>query len=79
MPVQNLACFAPNVIEDDVDFELDDEQREGSGDSEEQTIRRLVIDEDDSDDGIEVLNESIEIDVVEKVCLILDFSYVFLG
>ncbi|KAI6176244.1 hypothetical protein M3Y97_00777500 [Aphelenchoides bicaudatus] len=62
LPVQALSCFAPNIIEDEIDFELnDDEEEETEG--VETRVRRFVIDDDESD--IEVLNESIEIDVEE--------------
>lgn len=64
MPIQTLSCFAPNVIEDEADFDLNDDE-ETSANKEEPRMRRLVIDDDESD--IEVLNESIEIDVAETV------------
>lgn len=61
MPVQELSCFAPNIAE----YDLEDDEVDESGDKEEQSMRRMIIDDDDDD--IEVLNESIEVDVTAKV------------
>lgn len=59
--MQELSCFAPSVTEEEnIDFNLGDEEEEP-----EHPNRRLVIDDSESD--IEVMNESIEIDVVESV------------
>jgi hypothetical protein len=63
LPIQELSCFAPSVVDDGIDFELNDEIDESG---EERQIRNLVIDSE-SDEEIEVLNDSIEIDATENI------------
>jgi len=67
LPIQELSCFAPSVLEDDVAFDLnDDEDEEGQGDQGEKQMRTLVID-DEEGDIVEVLDDSLEFEFTGKI------------